>query len=199
VIWDKLGYFPAISDDHICEFFPQFLKNPEVRQHWSMHYDRLKERPKTMKRARETVIRLLAGKDPLHLEPSGEIIARSIAALHDHHDFIDVLNAPNVGQIPNLPEEAIVETKCVINRKGIQPLTAGPLPDLLESIVRPISIRHALYMEAVYEWNREKAAAALSTDPLVNDFINTKGMVDEYFTVNQQILEGLGMPVNSWQ
>lgn len=199
VIWDKLGYFPAISDDHICEFFPQFLKSPEVRQHWSMHYDRLIERPKTMTRARETVLQLLAGKDPLHLEPSGEIIARAIAALHGRHDFIDVLNAPNVGQIPNLPAEAIVETKCRINGNGIQPVTVGPLPELLESIVRPVSLRHTLYMEAAYEWNREKAAAALSTDPLVNDFINSKDMVDDYFAVNQQILESLGMPVKSWQ
>ena len=199
VIWDQLGYFPAISDDHICEFFPQFLKNAEVREHWGMTYDRIIKRKKTIDETQQTHNDIMSGKVEIELQPSGEIIASAIAAFHGHGSFVNVVNAPNIGQISNLPEGLIAETQCFIGANGIQPITTGALPDIIESIVRPILLHEKQYMEASYEWNKEKAIAALSTDPIVGDFINVKNMVDEYFTLNKNILEEIGIPIASWQ
>jgi alpha-galactosidase len=199
VIWDQIGYFPAISDDHICEFFPQFLKNRELSEHWGMTYDRIIERENTIIATNKKHQDLLTGKTKESLSPSGEIIAQAIAAFHGQGAFIGVLNAPNIGQIANLPSGVIAETKCLIGANGVQPITAGPLPDILEAIVRPIVLHEKLYMEAAYSWNKEKALAALSTDPIVNDFVNIKVMVDKYFALNEKVLEEIGIPIASWQ
>jgi alpha-galactosidase len=199
VIWDMLGYLPAIGDLHICEFFPYFFKTEELRKYWSLHYDRLIERPKTIKAAQERAEALLNCQKPLEVEPSGEIVANFISALNGRGEFIEVLNTPNIGQISNLPIGAIVETKCLINSNGVQPISVGTLPALLESIVRPALLCEMMYMEAVYEWDKRKAIAALCIDPVAGDFRYISQMVDEYFALNETVLEKLGIKINSWK
>jgi alpha-galactosidase len=199
VIWDQLGYLPAISDDHICEFLPHFLRPRELSGHWGMNYDRIAERQKTIDSTNKRHKAILAGAEKHELAPSGEIIARAIAAFHGRGAFVSVMNAPNRGQISNLPDGVIAETKCLIGANGVEPITTGPLPDVLEAIVRPVVLHEKLYMEAAYEWDKKKALAALSTDPIVNDFVNAKNMVEEYFDLNEKVLEGLGIPIGSWR
>jgi galacturan 1,4-alpha-galacturonidase len=199
VIWDMLGYFPGIGDLHICEFLPHFFKTPELRRFWDLEYDRVVERARTMEHDKQVVLDNVEGRQSLVLQPSGEILARFVAARHGSGGFVDVLNAPNTGQIPNLPLGAIVETKCLINDTGVHPVVAGPLPDILEAIVRPILLREQLYAKAAYEWNKDMAVAALSTDPLVNDFRSIREMVDDYFMLAQASLDLQKIEPKSWQ
>jgi alpha-galactosidase len=195
IIWDQVGYLPAISDDHICEFFPQFLKTEELRNYWNITYDRIVERRKTVNSVKEKHLAVMTGKTKPELTAVSEIIAPAIAAFHGKGAFTGVMNTPNRGQIPNLPEGIIVETQCFINSNGVHPITAGPLPDILDSIVRPVAIHEKMYMEAACEWNMKKAVAALSTDPMVSDFVNSKAMVEEYFRMNRNVLKKNGIPV----
>jgi alpha-galactosidase len=199
VIWNELGYLPAISDLHICEFLPQFMKTQELRSHWKLAYDRIKKRQAMVRDARENLQSLIHGQQPLSLRPSGEVIARFISALHGRTELVDVLNSPNTGQVPNLPNESIVETRCVVNASGIQGLSTGPLPPLIKSIVEPALIRQELYMEAACEWNKQKASAALSTDPIVNDFRHSRAMVDEIFGLAEKSLQAIDIAPRSWQ
>jgi Alpha-galactosidases/6-phospho-beta-glucosidases, family 4 of glycosyl hydrolases len=97
-----------------------------------------------------------------------------------------VMNVPNEGQISNLPMESIVETKCLADSIGVHPIHAGKLPPIVESIVRPILIRQEQYMEAAMEDSFEKLRAALSTDPLVNDFRRIDDLCRELMDFNNQ-------------
>ncbi len=195
IIWDMIGYFPGIGDLHICEFLPQFLKNDFVRKYWDMRYDRTWERPDSLRIYRERVENWLSGKSELKIEPTGEIIAKVIAAFGGKGGFVDVLNAPNVGQIPNLPEGAIVETLCKVDSTGIHPVCAGNLPAPVHNIVSNALEHEMMYAEAAFKWNKSLAVAALSTDPLVNDFIHTRDMVDEYFALAESAFEGINLRV----
>jgi alpha-galactosidase/6-phospho-beta-glucosidase family protein len=193
VIWDYLGYLPGISDLHICEFLPQFVKSTELWKFWGLEYDRIVKRKEMVDGAIGEVRDLLSGKQPLSLQPSGEIIARFIAALHGRGELIDVMNAPNAGQIPNLPMGSVVETKCFVDAAGVQPLQTGPLPLLIKSIVEPAMIREELFMEAAYEWDKDKAAAALCTDPIVNDFRHARPMAEDIFALAARSLSEIGV------
>ena len=42
-----------------------------------------------------------------------------------------MVNAPNDGAIPNLPDDAIVEVNASVNGYGIRPIAVGPLHDAL--------------------------------------------------------------------
>lgn len=199
VIWDILGYFPAISDLHICEFLPGFFKNEKVRKFWGLEYDRLIARSQTYDSIKNDVMEMISGQKEVQLKSNNEGIADFILAMNGRKSYIDVMNAPNKGQITNLPLDSFVETKCYVDQCGVQPIAAGALPQLVESIVRPVLHHEELYMAAAYEWNKKLASAALSTDPLVNDFINVKDMVNDYFDLAQKDLEDCGIKPRSWQ
>ncbi len=193
IIWDILGYFPGIGDLHICEFLPQFLKDETIRKYWPIRYDRVKERPEMIKSYRQRAEDWLRGKAELKIEPTGEIIAKVISAFGGADSFVDVLNAPNVGQIPNLPEGAVVETLCKIDASGIHPVCAGNLPQPIHTIVANALEHELMYAQAAYEWNKSLAVAALGTDPLINDFISVRDMVDEYFALAEKSLGQLNI------
>ncbi len=55
LIWDVIGYLPALSDEHSAEFFGELLRTPELRRHYGVSYDRIKERTATVKDAHRQI------------------------------------------------------------------------------------------------------------------------------------------------
>lgn len=136
--------------------------------------------------ARERIKATLQGEVELNMRPTDEIIDKFIAALNGGTSFTDVMNYPNIGQIPNLPLHTVVETKCLVDATGVHPVQLDGLPPILESIVRPLGIRQELYMEAAMENNRNKLRSALAMDPIVNDFLKIDDVCDEIVAFNHQ-------------
>lgn len=188
LIWDMLGYLPAISDEHCVEFMGPIMKGAETRRFFGVTYDRIAERTEAVGSARQHVKDLLAGNGTLPNSRSSEMIDKFIAALNGHDAFVDVMNYPNEGQIPNLPIKSVIESKCRIDASGVRGLHVGELPPIVESIVRPVLIREELYMEAAMEWNSDKLRAALATDPLVNDFRMIDAICSELLDYNKQFV-----------
>lgn len=186
LLWGILGYMPAISDSHIIEFFGQLIGTEEFRKHYGVHYDHIAEKTEWKDKYKDDVLNILEGRTQPSLRRSNEIVDKFICAVNGGGSFIDVMNVPNEGQIPNLPMESIVETKCLVDSTGVHPIHAGKLPPIIESIVRPIILRQELYMEAAMENNFQKLKSALSMDPLVNDFRNIDELCRELLDYNNQ-------------
>ena len=186
IIWDKIGYLPALSDEHCAEFFGQIMDSGERRKYYGVTYDRIEERKNSVVSAKRNVLDMLdKGLPPNALKrDSGECIIPLIQALGGGGQIVDFLNYRNMGQIPNLPLESVVETKCLADASGIHPVIMGDLPPIVESIVRPVIIREELYMEAAVEENTAKLKCALVTDPLVNEFRNIDALCDELMAYN---------------
>ena len=53
-------------------------------------------------------------------------------------DFVTNVNIPNVGQIPNLPLGAVVETNAVFRSDTITPVFAGEIPGEIYSLISRI-------------------------------------------------------------
>jgi alpha-galactosidase len=190
ILWGILGYMPGISDLHIIDFFSQFVSRPELREHFGIEYDHISEKTTGVDKYKNEVRRQLEGKITPSLKRHNEIVDKFICATSGGESFIDVLNVPNEGQIQNLPLDSIVETKCLVDATGIHPIQAGALPPIIESIVRPIIIRQELYMEAAMEHDFYKLRAALSMDPLVNDFRRIDDLCHELIDYNSQFVRG---------
>lgn len=88
------------------------------------------------------------------------------AALNGGPPREDNLNAPNVGQVLQLPAGAVVETRGLLDAAGFHPLVS-PMPGPLEAVVRPHALREELTVDAALEGSFEKALAVLTTDPFV--------------------------------
>ena len=79
----------------------------------------------------------------------------------------DNLNAPNIGQIAELPLGAVVETRGILDATGYRPI-ASPMSAALEAIVRPHVLRQEMLVNAAVDGSFAGALAALSSDPLLS-------------------------------
>jgi alpha-galactosidase len=102
----------------------------------------------------------------MDLAQGSDNVAGWIAALDGGPTVEDSLNAPNIGQIAQLPAGAVVETRGLLDATGYRPL-ASPMPRQIEAIVAPHVARQELLVEAGVEGDLDKAVAALASDPLV--------------------------------
>ncbi|MDP6778355.1 MAG: hypothetical protein QGI83_16490, partial [Candidatus Latescibacteria bacterium] len=164
----QLGMLPAIGDRHIVEFFPGFLNGLDHVEKHGLVRTTIADREKRASEGRTRIERLLSGEDEVRLLDSGDDIAGWIEALYGGRPKEDNLNAPNIGQIPQLPEGAIVETRGVLDAAGFHPFVS-PMPEALEAVVRPHCLREELTVDAAVDGSFEKALAALSTDPLLTN------------------------------
>ncbi len=162
----QLGALPAIGDRHMVEFFPGFLNGLDAVERHGLVRTTISDREKRAADGTDRIERQLNGQDEIRLLDSGDDIAGWIEALYGGTPKEDNISAPNIGQIPQLPDGAVVETRGVLDATGCHPLVS-PMPQALEAAVRPHSLREELTVDAAIEGNFEKALAALSTDPLL--------------------------------
>lgn len=67
---------------------------------------------------KQKVENLINGEKPLFLKHSHEHASRIILALAGGKEIVTPVNLPNIGQIDNLPREAVVETQAYVDALG---------------------------------------------------------------------------------
>jgi alpha-galactosidase/6-phospho-beta-glucosidase family protein len=182
----ELGALPAIGDRHLTEFLPTFLQGEENVARYGLVRTSIADRAENYARKRASIGRILSGEEPLVVaEPTDVLGERQsddvgawIAALEGKIAIEDNLNAPNIGQVPQLPLGAIVETRGVLDGAGYHPL-ASPMPPQIEAIVRPHVLREELTIEAALEGSFDKALAVLASDPLLVRPESARPMLEE--------------------
>ena len=162
----QLGALPGIGDRHLVEFLPGFLDGEHRVEYRGLKRTSIAERRENRLKARKRIEEQLGDTGEPKLPSGSDDVAGWIAALDGGPPIEDNLNVANLGQIPQLPLGAVVETRGLLDATGFRPL-ASPMPRELEAIVRPHVLRQELSVEAALEGSFAKALAALSTDPLV--------------------------------
>ena len=100
----------------------------------------------------------------------------------------EAVNIPNRGQIPNLPEDAIIELPGVLNADGVTGVFIGEMPEgIAELLRREITISH-LTVDSVVKGDRQLALQALLLDPVIRDMDVAKQILDEYLLAYKEHL-----------
>jgi len=102
-----------------------------------------------------------------------------------------VVNAPNHGAIPNLPDDAIVEVNCLVNGYGIQPVFAGPLHEALAAHLQHYVAFERQVVKAALSGDRRDALHAFLLDPNVQARLELEqidSLLDEMLEANRQWL-----------
>ncbi len=185
-LFERCGYLPAAGDAHISEFFPHYLRTEETAQKWGF----MQKGRKTHLFARtdgrddrENRVRsMLEGAESLWLKHSHEHADGIIAALSGKGEaLVTPLNCPNVGQVDNLPRNAVLETLAYLDAGGMRPLAAGSLPaPVVQYLMRHIPNQEML-TEAGLTGNREMAVCALANDPLIPDPCTAEKIAGDFF------------------
>jgi alpha-galactosidase len=98
-------------------------------------------------------------------------------------------NVINNGLIPNLPDEACVEVSCMVDRTGIHPTYAGPLPLQLAAMNMTNINVQLLTIEAAVTGKMEHVYQAAMMDPHTGSQLSTDEIValcDELFEAHEK-------------
>ncbi len=159
------GLLGAAGDRHLAEFLPGFTRSPVELFHWGVIRTPISYRIDRWRSAPQRTMDLIEGRTPLKVEPSGEEGVNMIKALLGLGDVIANANLANVGQIPNLPLGAVVETNARFSRNQVQPLAAGVLPAGVQALVARHVSNQEMIVEAALANDKNLAFQAILNDP----------------------------------
>lgn len=93
-----------------------------------------------------------------------------------------IVNVRNQGTLADLPDDAAVEVTAVVDGRGAQPLTLGPLPSSVRGLVQQVKAYEELTVEAAVSGSYHKALLALANNPLVPSVNKAKLLLDQFNT-----------------
>jgi alpha-galactosidase len=167
-LFRKFGYIAAAGDRHLAEFCPGkwYLASPERVREMKFGLTPVSWRKNDLKNRLERSRRLVSGEEEVKISCTGEEGVNQMRALLGLSDLVTNVNIPNVGQIPNLPLGAVVETNAVFRADSLVPVMAGPIPETIHPLISRIAAEQELVAEGVAERDLEKIFAAFLSDPL---------------------------------
>ncbi len=178
----RFGSIAAAGDRHLAEFCPGkwYLESPEQVKEWGFGLTpvslRIDDLAKRLERSRKRV----SGEEKIELCKTGEEGVEQMRALLGLRQLVTNVNLPNVGQMPNLPMGAVVESNAVFRANSVTPAVAGNVPSEIYGLVSRISSEQELVVEAALRRDLSLAFKAFVGDSLVT--INTtlaKKLFDE--------------------
>ncbi len=107
------------------------------------------------------------------------IIAPVMVALAEERSDRFIINVINQQTIPWLPDEAIVETKCLVEKGRIQALAAPWAPVMVRALVQANCAYEMLAVEAIVERDRAKALQALLLNPIIHTYEQAAGTLEK--------------------
>jgi alpha-galactosidase len=191
-VYEAFGIMPVPGDEHLDEYLP-WCSDPLTKP-WDKYdlelYD-WEGRAQNRDEGHEEIRLMGEGKHPIDAlkltdsEGALEVIEAISGVDNLYHQ---AMNLPNIGQIPNLPLNAMVETPGVLTGMGAQPLPVGALPEGAAELCRRELAVGKLCVDAVVEGNRQKALQCLLLDPVITDLDLANEILDDYLTTYRQYL-----------
>ena len=165
----RFGYIAAAGDRHLAEFCEGkwYLENPERVKEMRFGLTPVSWRKENMQERLDRSARLLSGEEEVKLAVTGEEGVQQIRALLGLRELVTNVNIPNRGQIPNLPQGAVVETNAAFRANGIHPVFAGEIPETIYPLVSRVCAEQELVSQGIAERNLDKIFCGFANDPLV--------------------------------
>jgi 6-phospho-beta-glucosidase len=198
---ESLGMIP----NYYLQYFYTTQKKLEAQKRWPP------SRAEEVMAIEADLLRLYA--DPTLSEPPAELMKRGGAyystlateLLHSHYNDlgqVHVVNVPNRGAVPTWPDDWVIELPCRVDRQGLHPLPAMPLPQACAELVEQVKAYELYTVEAAVSGNREAAYQALRAHPLgparqgkllknspgIDPYKQTRFVLDDLLETNRQYL-----------
>lgn len=123
---------------------------------------------------------------------SGEIATQIMeAVVSNKKQWLEAVNVPNKGAIPNLPNDLVVELPAYCDASGITPVPMEPIPEGIAATIRLHASIHKLLVEAYDEQSKDKLIQAILIEPTVNSYRNAIDMCMEMLTLQKEVLPPL--------
>lgn len=90
-----------------------------------------------------------------------------------------VVNTPNHGATPDMPEDAVLEVDAEMGPDGIHPVPHGALPPEMRGLMQAVKAYEELTIQAATTGDRTTALQALASHPLVPDLGTADALLSE--------------------
>lgn len=163
----RFGVLGAAGDRHLAEFVPWHLVSEA-----NLHRYGVVLTPSGYRLARYASLapgvmaKWVGEKTDDRLRPSDEEGVVQMMALLGIKPLDTNVNLPNVGQMPELPRGAVVETNARFRKDNIKPIKPESLPDSVLSLVRRAVDVQQMTLKAAIRRDKDLAFQALLNDPL---------------------------------
>ena len=119
-----------------------------------------------------------------------EVAMDFVNAVYNNVDTEQVVNVPNNGAIPFLPDSAVVEINCMVNCRGMQPIhkSIDRIPPMCWGLIAAVKNYEQLAVEAAVEGSVTKMKWALLAHPLVREYALVEQLVPELLEANREYL-----------
>jgi 6-phospho-beta-glucosidase len=117
-----------------------------------------------------------------------EVALELIRSIHNNLGTQMVVNTSNHGAIHGLPDDAVVETNCIIDAHGAAPLVFGRLAPVLHTLADQVKTFERLTIDCAVHGDRQSGLLALMTNPLVGDAVLAQQLFDEVLQLNAPYL-----------
>lgn len=161
------GHYITESSEHNAEYTPYWIKSahPEMIDEFNIPLDEYPRRCVNQidqwKQRREEIV----NNGQLTHTLTHEYGSSILQAMETDVPFRIHGNVLNHGFITNLPEEAVVEIPCLVDRNGIQGCYVGRLPEQCAALNRTNINVQLLTIEAGVSGSRDKVYQAAMLDP----------------------------------
>jgi alpha-galactosidase/6-phospho-beta-glucosidase family protein len=92
---------------------------------------------------------------------------------------------PNLGQIGNLPRQAVVETWAQASRSGIYPVLSGDIPETYRGFMQQIVDEQELAVDAALSGDFRKVVQAMFVSPLLHRKEDAEKLAAELIAANK--------------
>lgn len=174
-LMNLFGVFPAVLDRHVTEFFPQLFRGEKSYYGKTLGIEAFSFEG-TIRSGDQIFAQMqdvAASAGPLpkeHLDQmSGEHeqVVDIIESIRGDKARIYSANLPNVGQVPNLPRDAVLECPAVADAAGLRPIACPALPAGVAGTLATRFQWVETVVEAALEGSIEKFIQALVIDGAV--------------------------------
>lgn len=185
---DKLGYYCTESSEHNAEYNAFYIKpnRDDLIEKFNIPLDEYPRRCiNQIAKWKAQKEELMAGGNVSHEARSREYASHIMEAMVTDRPYKIGANVLNKGLIPNLPYDACVEVTCYVDKNGITPTYAGPLPTQLAAMNASNIYAQLLTIEAAHTGCRETLYQAAMMDPHTAATLST----DEIVAMCDELIE----------
>lgn len=184
----RFGYYNTESSEHTSEYNPYYIKSkyPELIERYNIPLDeyprRCVKQINDWKAMREKVT-----SSEIEHNKSKEFAAYIINAMTNNVPYVIHGNVLNKGYITNLPQNACVEVKCLVDSTGINPCVVGDLPEQLACLNRTNINVQNMVIEAAKQRKKELVYMAAYLDPHTSSELSLddiKSLCDDLFAAH---------------
>ncbi len=202
-------YVEELKTSEEPEFPVELIETLRMIPNYYLHYfydtqHKLEEQKKWPPSRAEEVIELEKEllreyADPKLSEPPAELMERggayySTAAtqlLNSHYNDlgeIHVANVPHHDAVPGWPKDWVLEMPCKVDRSGVHPLPADPLPETCFGLIAQVKSYEILTAKAAVTGDRELLYEAMLAHPLGPAMNQIKPVMDDLLNTHRSWL-----------